>query len=313
MLKPSYPYYLANKPVAANTDLAVDDKFSGKPATRVALADAKAINQALDKAVAAVEPMRKMPAYQRQDVLNHCVRRFNERKDELAEALCIEAGKPIKDSRGEVTRLIDTFRIAAEESRAHHAARCCRSISRRARADYSGMWKRVPDRAVLVHLAVQFPAEPRCAQGRAGARGGLPVRAEAREPDADRRADHRRGARRDETSRGRVLDPAVPSRRTRICSPTTSASSCSASPARPRSAGTSRRAPARRRSCSSSAATRPCIVDEDADLDDAVARIDLRRVLPVRPELHQACSASSSTSTIYAALARQARGARRRS
>ena len=30
--------------------------------------------------------------------------------------LCIEAGKPIKDSRGEVARLIDTFRIAAEES-----------------------------------------------------------------------------------------------------------------------------------------------------------------------------------------------------
>ena len=31
-------------------------------------------------------------------------------------ALCIEAGKPIKDARGEVSRLIDTFRIAAEES-----------------------------------------------------------------------------------------------------------------------------------------------------------------------------------------------------
>ena len=31
-------------------------------------------------------------------------------------ALCIEAGKPIKDARGEVTRLIDTFRIAAGEA-----------------------------------------------------------------------------------------------------------------------------------------------------------------------------------------------------
>lgn len=31
-------------------------------------------------------------------------------------ALCIEAGKPIKDSKGEVQRLIDTFTIAAEES-----------------------------------------------------------------------------------------------------------------------------------------------------------------------------------------------------
>ena len=39
-----------------------------------------------------------------------------ERFDELAASLCIEAGKPINDSRGEVGRLIDTFRIAAEES-----------------------------------------------------------------------------------------------------------------------------------------------------------------------------------------------------
>ena len=31
-------------------------------------------------------------------------------------ALCIEAGKPIKDSRGEAGRLVDTFRVAAEES-----------------------------------------------------------------------------------------------------------------------------------------------------------------------------------------------------
>ena len=34
MLKPTYPYYLANKPVAANTDLEVTDKYTGKVATR---------------------------------------------------------------------------------------------------------------------------------------------------------------------------------------------------------------------------------------------------------------------------------------
>ncbi len=64
------------------------------------MADAKAIDQAIAAAVKAVEPMRKMPAYARQDVLNHCVKRFKEREEELAYSLCIEAGKPIKDSRG---------------------------------------------------------------------------------------------------------------------------------------------------------------------------------------------------------------------
>ena len=60
--------------------------------------------------------MRRLPSYRRQAVLAHCVARFEERAQELALALCIEAGKPIKDAKGEVTRLIDTFKVAAEES-----------------------------------------------------------------------------------------------------------------------------------------------------------------------------------------------------
>jgi acyl-CoA reductase-like NAD-dependent aldehyde dehydrogenase len=40
MLPESFPDYLANRPQAANTDLAVRDKFTGQIATRVALADA---------------------------------------------------------------------------------------------------------------------------------------------------------------------------------------------------------------------------------------------------------------------------------
>lgn len=116
MLQTSYPYYLANEALTPNQDLVVYDKFTGEVATRVAIADAEAIDRAIAAADAAAEPMRKLPAYKRQAILNHCVRRFEERAEELAVALCVEAGKPIKDSRGEVTRLIDTFRIAAEES-----------------------------------------------------------------------------------------------------------------------------------------------------------------------------------------------------
>ena len=37
-------------------------------------------------------PMRELKAYQRQAVLQHCVRRFSERAEELAESLCVEAG-----------------------------------------------------------------------------------------------------------------------------------------------------------------------------------------------------------------------------
>ncbi|HEU4930372.1 MAG TPA: aldehyde dehydrogenase family protein, partial [Candidatus Krumholzibacteria bacterium] len=115
-LKDRYPYYVANEPVYANADLAVTDKFTGKTATRVALADDTAVDTAVARAVAAAGAMRELAAYERQDILSHCVRRFSERQEELAYALCVEAGKPIRDARGEVTRLVDTFRVAAEES-----------------------------------------------------------------------------------------------------------------------------------------------------------------------------------------------------
>ncbi len=143
MLKESYPFYLANEAVAANADLEVHDKFDGSVATRVAMADAAAIDAAIQAAVAAAKPMREMPAYHRQQVLQHCVQRFGERAEELAMALCVEAGKPIKDSRGEVGRLIDTFKVAAEESVRMLGEVMPLDISPRAKG-YTGMWKRVP-------------------------------------------------------------------------------------------------------------------------------------------------------------------------
>lgn len=143
MLKQAYPYYLANQAVFANQDLAVTNKYTGEVATHVAMADAQAIDVAIAAAVKADPAMRQMPAYERQAVLNHCVQRFTELFDDFAHALCIEAGKPIKDARGEVSRLIDTFRVAAEESVRINGEVMDLEISARAKG-YSAMWKRVP-------------------------------------------------------------------------------------------------------------------------------------------------------------------------
>jgi len=156
MLRESYPYYVANRAEYANRDLVVTDKYTGLDATRVAMADEGAIDRAIAAAVKAVRPMQELKAYERQAVLQHCVQRFTERREELAESLCIEAGKPIKDSRGEVGRLIDTFRIAAEESVRSVGEVLPLDIAARAR-DYTGMWKRVPIGACSFISPFNFP------------------------------------------------------------------------------------------------------------------------------------------------------------
>ena len=142
-LKDTYPLYLNNKAAQPNADLEVTDKFTGEVAFRTALATPDVIDAAIAGAVRAAEPMARLASYEKRDVLDHCVRRFTERQDELAYALCVEAGKPIADSEGEVGRLIDTFRTAAEEATRNYGEIQPLDISPRAKG-YMGMWKRVP-------------------------------------------------------------------------------------------------------------------------------------------------------------------------
>lgn len=156
MLEKSYPYYLANKAQTSKEMMDVMDKYTGKRATRVAVPDAAAVEKAIAAAVKATVPMREFKPWARQAVLQHCADRFEERRDELAYALCVEAGKPIKDSDGEVTRLIETFRIAAEEAVRINGETINLEIAKRLDG-YHGYTKRVPLGPVSFITPFNFP------------------------------------------------------------------------------------------------------------------------------------------------------------
>lgn len=101
------PIYLAGRAVEPNADLAVENKYNGEEFCRVALADKEMIERATDvAATTGRESMRRLPAYQRQQILQNVVDRAKERREEFGYYLAIEAGKPIKDARGEADRLI---------------------------------------------------------------------------------------------------------------------------------------------------------------------------------------------------------------
>ncbi len=151
-----YPYYLANQAVFANEDLEVLDKHTGESAFRVALADDEVVDRAIAAAVSARRAVAELPSHRRRDVLLHCVERFRERRDELVEVLIVEAGKVIKDARGEVTRLIETFQIAAEEATRIGGEVMPMDIAERLEA-YTGMYKRVPIGPVSFITPFNFP------------------------------------------------------------------------------------------------------------------------------------------------------------
>ncbi|PJK11035.1 aldehyde dehydrogenase [Lysobacteraceae bacterium NML08-0793] len=143
MLAPHYPLYLANRPHTTTARLDVTDKYSGDIATQASLADAAIIERAIAAGVAARSAMAQLPADVRRDVLLHCIQRFEARHEELAQVLCIEAGKPIRDARGEVNRLVDTFRIAAEEATRINGQTLELAVSARSRG-YRGFTRQVP-------------------------------------------------------------------------------------------------------------------------------------------------------------------------
>ena len=151
-----FPIYVANKAVTSKAKLDVVDKYSNEVAARVSLAGPRDVENAIAAAMKAREAMAAMPAYQRAEILMTCVDAFTTRHDELAESLCVEAGKPIRDARVEVDRLIDTFRIAAGEATRINGEQIEMEVSPRA-IGLRAMTKRVPLGVLSFITPFNFP------------------------------------------------------------------------------------------------------------------------------------------------------------
>jgi len=115
-IKPTWPIFIGSEPQSCEQMLDVTDKYTNEVITRVSLGSSSDVDRAITLAENSLPKMTKLPSYTRKLILQKCVAAFQARFEEFAFALAREAGKPITDARGEVTRLIDTFEIAAEES-----------------------------------------------------------------------------------------------------------------------------------------------------------------------------------------------------
>jgi len=75
----------------------------------------------VEEAVAAAHAVRRefvgTSAHRRASALDHVSARLRERREEIAQLISAESGKPIRWARVEVTRAVSTFRWAAEEAR----------------------------------------------------------------------------------------------------------------------------------------------------------------------------------------------------
>ena len=93
----------------------VRSPYSGDVVGRVPKAGADETRKAID---AAVEAMRDpLPAHKRAEILVKVAGYLGRRHEEAAETICAEAGKPLKTARVEASRAMSTYTMAAVQAR----------------------------------------------------------------------------------------------------------------------------------------------------------------------------------------------------
>ena len=151
------PLYVAGKAVKTTQWLDVHCKFSGSVYARVALADDKVLEKAISAAVKAEQEMAALKPFQKQKILLHCVKRFNEIREELTELLILEGGKPRNAAAAEVERLINTFQIASDAVSTLDEGHLMPLAVTAAAGGYRGMVRHVPIGAVSLISPFNFP------------------------------------------------------------------------------------------------------------------------------------------------------------
>ena len=96
--------------------LPVYHKATGEVIAEICTAGEKEVRAAVDAAERAFHTVELSP-YERYEIIMRAANLMRERREEFAEALSAEAGKPIRDARGEIDRSYQTLILSAEEAK----------------------------------------------------------------------------------------------------------------------------------------------------------------------------------------------------
>ncbi len=91
--------------------------YNGELVGYVPIASESDVEDAVQSAVRAFETTRWLSAYEKFRILENIRNGIEKRKEELAEMIVRESGKPYQYAMGEVNRAVVTFTFAAEEAK----------------------------------------------------------------------------------------------------------------------------------------------------------------------------------------------------
>ncbi|MBW7887294.1 MAG: aldehyde dehydrogenase family protein [Bacteroidetes bacterium] len=113
----SRPFYIGGKQRTSSTVAAVRNPYSGSVIDEICYASPNDIIDAVISGQEAFQLLSQLSSFERSQILLKTAQSITKRKEEFAQLITAEAGKPIKFSRAEVDRAIVTFEIASEEAK----------------------------------------------------------------------------------------------------------------------------------------------------------------------------------------------------
>ncbi len=112
-----YPIYAGGKFLKTADKLSVSNPYTNQAFAYTYLADKLIIDNSIQKALSVQNRLKAMPSYQRFEILQRILEGIKLQREEFARLIALEAGKPMRYALGETDRAIQTFLIAAEESK----------------------------------------------------------------------------------------------------------------------------------------------------------------------------------------------------
>ncbi|MDD4811402.1 MAG: aldehyde dehydrogenase family protein, partial [Methanobacterium formicicum] len=108
---------IEGKLIDKNEKIAVENPFNNEIIDYVPSGDAEDVKKAISAAAKATKSMKEMSSRKLSRIMYDIHQELKEKHQEISKLISLETGKPIRDSRVEMDRSLQTLLMAAEESK----------------------------------------------------------------------------------------------------------------------------------------------------------------------------------------------------
>ncbi len=112
-----YAIFCGGEFVRSKEEQVISNKFNGEKIGKIFLADETLLDKAIQESLKAREVCANLSSFEKYTALKFISEELEKNKAYLSEVLCRESGKPIRYARAEISRSIQTFLIASEETK----------------------------------------------------------------------------------------------------------------------------------------------------------------------------------------------------